>query len=543
MESAEPATSTRLLFAALGIVGIAVSLALATDLALVQLTLPKLAFVLGGVALLIPTLVVKDSRAYWLFLLVLSIPFDITKWLSIGIVDSQALVDTYGEPMSGTIGLEVYLSDIVLIAMVLSWIGRISLNRETLYFPKVGYMFVFYLAWAVLVSIINAPSIALSIFELFRESLYFVSFVYLINNVSTRVQFRSVVWAVILGLIIGAGSVIVFFERGIGTDTVAFAGLHDEPAAGTTRANKKISPDIAMSVQGGGRNLGSMGRIRGIKRSQGMFRHPAIAAGVCAVLLPTILAYLVVATRSLDRILYCLVYAWGFVALLLTFSRAGFIGFLASNVVFLVLGSWSGLISRKVVARAGIAVIVVVALGMPLVVTYLQTRPDSLAMRFYMFEAAIDGYSQHPVLGVGLNNSTAAMRAGRQELKDMGIPAAPEEPADSYYLAILTEVGPVGSILFFGFFVNIVMIAFGAIRDAGAEMKPLLVGMVAGIAALATQSIADGPLAGHAVSGTLWLFAALIVAIRRNSPVAASAPLVGAATDSFRPGFARSRRR
>jgi len=32
---------------------------------------------------------------------------------------------------------------------------------------------------------------------------------------------------------------------------------------------------------------------------------------------------------------------------------------------------------------------------------------------------------------------------------------------------------------------------------------------------LATQSIADGPLAGHAVSGTLWLFAALIVVIGR----------------------------
>ena len=101
-------------------------------------------------------------------------------------------------------------------------------------------------------------------------------------------------------------------------------------------------------------------------------------------------------------------------------------------------------------------------------------------MRFYMFEAAIQGYSQHPILGVGLNNSTAAMKAGRQELKDMGIPAATNEPADSYYLAILTEIGPIGSILFFGFFGKIVAIGLRSTREVAVEMKPLLVGMIAG---------------------------------------------------------------
>ena len=99
----------------------------------------------------------------------------------------------------------------------------------------------------------------------------------------------------------------------------------------------------------------------------------------------------------------------------------------------------------------------------------------------------------------------------------MGIPVAPAESADSYYLAILMEVGPVGSILFFGFFGKIVMIALRLTREVAVDMKPLTVGMVAGVASLATQSLADEPLAGHAVSGTLWLFAALIVVIARNT--------------------------
>jgi len=50
-------------------------------------------------------------------------------------------------------------------------------------------------------------------------------------------------------------------------------------------------------------------------------------------------------------------------------------------------------------------------------------------MRFYMFEAALQGYAQHhPILGVGLNNSTAAMKEGRLELRDIGIPVPPTEP-------------------------------------------------------------------------------------------------------------------
>ena len=213
--------------------------------------------------------------------------------------------------------------------------------------------------------------------------------------------------------------------------------------------------------------------------------------------------------------MFFLMYVWGFVALVLTFSRAGFIGFMAGTFVFLAVGGWSGFISRKLATRGGIAAALLVALSMPLLIGYLEARSETFFMRFYMFEAAMEGYSQHPILGVGLNNSTAAMKAGRQELKDMGIPAPTNEPADSYYLAILTEIGPVGSILFFGFFGKIVAIGLRSTREVAVEMKPLLVGMIAGLAALATQCIADGPLAGHAVSGTLWLFAALIVAMRR----------------------------
>jgi hypothetical protein len=47
------------------------------------------------------------------------------------------------------------------------------------------------------------------------------------------------------------------------------------------------------------------------------------------------------------------------------------------------------------------------------------------------------------------------------------------------------------------------------------DLKPLLVGIVAGFASLATQNLADDTLGGHAISAMLWLLVGLIVIIAR----------------------------
>jgi hypothetical protein len=514
MASARPTSPASLLLSGLGIIAVSVLVALATDIAVETISPAKLAFILGGFALLIPTMVVKDPKAYWLFLLVLSIPFDITKWLS-DVQLSQSLVDMYGMPMGST-GIEIYLTDVVLAAMLLPWLAGVCLRRERLFFPKSGYLFVFYLAWALLVSLINSESFDLSMYELCRQALYLVLFVYLINNVATRPQFRCAVWAVFLGLIIGAGTVIAFFEMGLGTNTVAFVGLHDQyQSAEGAQSQTHTKSTKELSVGETNQHLGSTDRGQA-KRSQGMFRHPGIAAGLCGLILPIVLAYLVAARTNRDRALFFMVYAWGLAGLVLTFSRAGFVGLVVGTLVFFAVGGWSGLMSRQALKLSAVAFALAVALSIPLTLVYLSTRPGAVIMRLYMAEAALQGYSEHPILGVGFNNSTAAMKPGRQDLKDMGIPVQKGEPADSYYLAILVEVGPLGALLFFGFFWKIAMVALRTMRKVPVDMKPLLVGMVAGGASVATQSVSDGPMTGHAVSAMLWLFAALIVAIARS---------------------------
>jgi len=306
--------------------------------------------------------------------------------------------------------------------------------------------------------------------------------------------------------------------------------LHDQAVTTISQGQAykpgaKTSYNDNLTLYGTGRRFGPADRGQGseIKRSQGMFRHPAIPASLCGLTLPIVLAYLIAARNNRDRTLCFTVFVLGITALVLTFSRAGAIGLTVGTLVFFAVGGRSGLISRRVLIPGIVALAMAFAVSIPLLLVYFGARPGAFLMRFYMFEAALQGYSEHPILGVGLNNSTAAMKAGRQALIDIGIPMPRTEPADSFYLAVLAEVGPIGFILFFAFFGKIVMIALRAMRDVVIDMKPLLVGIVAGIASLATQNIADAPMAGHAVSAMLWLFAALIVAIARYCP--ASAPM------------------
>jgi hypothetical protein len=514
-------------------------MALATDVALSQLTSVKVAFILGAFALLIPTVVIKHPKAYWLFLLVVSIPFDISKWLSTWLVEPQILIDLYGQPLGATT-IELYLTDLVLVVMVLPWLARVAMRREMVYFPAIGYLFVLYLIWAFLVSLINAQSYYLALFELWRQVMHFLFFVYLINNVKTRLELRSVIWAVFIGFIISAGTVVAFFQLGYTTQASIFSGLKDEPSKSIGfKPGKEKHFYQALTVDNE-RALGKEGRVSesAIKRSQGMFRHPAMAACICGLILPIVLAYLVVARRNVDRILLFMVFILGVLGLLLTFSRAGAIGFTVGTVAFLAVGSWSGLISRRVVTVVFFAWTVVVALSIPLLLVYFGARLETFYMRFNLFQAALQGYSQHPILGVGLNNSTGAMSPGKQEMRDIGIPIPVTEAADDLYLILLTEVGPVGFILFFLFFGKIVTIALRAIREGPMDLKPLLVGIVAGFASLATQNVADDTLGAHAISGMLWLLVSLIVVIARENQAETRSSPAGGHAASSRPRFA-----
>lgn len=142
---------TKSLPSRLAIVALGIAIGLATVVALTLVRPVLFAFALGGFVILIPTLFVRDQKAYWLFLLVLSIPLDISKRMTTWLVDPFAVLQDTGLPISGTLSLDLYLTDAILFVMMLPWLLRLCLRRETFYFPKIGYLFVLYLVWSLIV--------------------------------------------------------------------------------------------------------------------------------------------------------------------------------------------------------------------------------------------------------------------------------------------------------------------------------------------------------------------------------------------------------
>jgi hypothetical protein len=506
--NAQADSPARLIIAGSGVAALGVAVALVTVLTLTLLKPVLLVFALGGLGLLIPTLVMRDPKAYWLFLLVLSIPFDISKRITVWLADLGTLYNEYGIPASGTLSLDLFLTDIVLFAMLLPWVAALCLRRERLYFSKIGYLFVLYLAWALIVSLIEAESFYLSICEWCREVLYFLYFVYLTNNVVTRLQFRSIVLALFVGLIITSASVITFLALDI---TFSFASLYGDHVADHTMTT------FYETSSAGGLHT---------KRSAGIFPHPALAACFIALTLSIVLAHLTAARRHRDQILFATLFVSGCIASYMTFSRAGFAGLIAGSIVFFAVGRWSRLISGRAFAWSVIIFAMAVGLSAPLLIRSFESRPHSISRRWELIEITLDAYLHRPILGAGLNNSSVVIREGQLELRDKGRRPTPTT-VPVHYLVVLTEVGLVGFLLFFAFFWQIVRVALRSLRGADTEMKLLLVGIVAGLASLATQNSADVPLGGHSTNALLWLFAGLIIAIARRVQAERALPVTG----------------
>lgn len=511
--TAQPAGPARILIAGSSGVALGLLVALVTVLGMAVVRPVLLAFALGGIALLLPTFMMRDARAYWLFLLVLSIPFDISKNTTGWLVEQWTLLEEFGPPSSSVTSLDFYVTDVVLFAMLLPWLAELCVRRTTLYFPKIGYIYILYLVWAMIISLIGAPSLYLAIFEWCREALYFLSFVYLINNIVTRSQLRAVVGALLLGLVIETGTVITLFELDIGTESFLFSGIYGEHKD----VPKAFNTQSSLYAEGSGESR--------TKRAVGTFGAPVLAAYYLEFILPVVLAYLIAAQRLREAILFAAVFGAGCAALYLTFSRSALVGLGAGSVVLFLVARWSGLISRKRFARGVLIFALFAAVAAPLVISSIEARSGTASRRLELIELALDAYWQQPFLpifGGGLNNSTVVIKEGTQ-LTDKGRQATAQS-IHSHYVVVVTEVGLVGFLLLYVFFGKIVMIALRSISVGEAEIKPLLVGIIGGLAGVAVHNLGDG-LAGHATNTILWLYAALIIVTARRPRAERALPL------------------
>ncbi len=244
--------------------------------------------------------------------------------------------------------------------------------------------------------------------------------------------------------------------------------------------------------------------------------------------LPIVLACAISERIRQRRIIYATLFAVGCIALILTFSRSGLVGFMCGLVAFLPISRWAGLISRRAFENGMIVLIAAIAIGAPLVVVYLASRPEAAHFRLGLIDKGLKSFWDNPLFGSGMNNSTAVMEGGRRVLPNGQ--RAILEKLHLHYLVILVEDGLIGFILFFGFFIQIARKALRTMPFAEGDAKPVLVGIVTAMIGIAIQNFGD-PFQGHVTSAMLWFYCGLVVAIERRfqafpRPAPAGAPVL-----------------
>ncbi|MEG0780573.1 MAG: O-antigen ligase family protein, partial [Oscillospiraceae bacterium] len=184
-------------------------------------------------------------------------------------------------------------------------------------------------------------------------------------------------------------------------------------------------------------NAGMPGRVFSF------FDNPNAFAEVLIFLLPLVVALVLCSKRWYSRLAAAGIFALGVGALLMTYSRASWVGLALSAAVFVFL--WNPKLIPGLVLLAVVAVPFLPDTILNRILTITNLNDSSTSSRFPLYEAAINLIQERPVTGAGLGTD-----AVRQFIKSNNLyhARAPFVHAHNIYLQIWGELGIVGLLSF-----------------------------------------------------------------------------------------------
>jgi O-antigen ligase len=443
----------------------------------------------------LPAFLVRDPEAYWFGVFVLAMMVEVQKAFG----DGLNVIARYGfeietAPSVSQLLPELRLSDIPLLVLLALWAWKLARHQKRIVFPRIAWIAAAYFAWAG-ISVLTSPHPYLGAVEWTRQFKFFVVFLWIVNNIDRRVLLRVAVAGAIVVLTFQAALTITRFSLGFTFLTGNAFGRQDAVD----------STDHLRIDEGEG------GAPR--RRAFGTVSSPRGTAGHLLLLLPwAVLGAALVPDRRARTALLA-VFGLGVVALLLTYSRAGLVGFLVGCLVGLaVLFRW-GVVSRRGLGAIVLAGVLAGLVAAPVAHRFLAARPGNVKVRTAQYHAALGMARAHPLFGVGFNNHTLVQRdystwATSAPLDDP-VKSSFLHPIHSQHLANLVEIGFVGVALWLGFFLALARRAWRALDVPDPLLAVTLGASLVGGVALFTQMLAD-PVHEATILGLLWLQGGLV---------------------------------
>lgn len=204
-------------------------------------------------------------------------------------------------------------------------------------------------------------------------------------------------------------------------------------------------------------------------RVQSFFDNPNTFAEVLILLLPLALALALCAKRAPLRLLALGVFALGTAALLMTYSRASWIGFAFSMVVLVCL--WQPRFLPLFFLGCLIAIPLLPQTVWNRILTIGNLKDTSTASRVPLYEAALRALGRRPIRGVGLGTAPAQAYI---EAYGLYHGTAPYVHAHNFYLEVWLETGLLGLVSFLASILWSIKTAAHAARRGGDRAARLL---------------------------------------------------------------------
>lgn len=417
-------------------------------------------------------LAVGDIRKVLLAVIVLDIPFQVN--INFGYRADEAKLGAWG-------GLEVSLTTISLVILYGLWVSKLltKTGAQARPWSRAALPGLAFVA-ATALSIAVARDATLSLYELASLVQLLLLFVYIVGTVRSRQDVLFVTAMLLVSLVLESTFMVAADLLGL---NINFAGI---------KTSAWVSQDAAGELSRAAGTLGSA--------------NPA-ATYLLGVLAPALSVLMTRLGRGY-KLLAVAGFALGLVALVMTYSRGGWIGF---AVALLVLGFVSWRRGWLPIAIPLIAVVLAVPVALVFghdIAARLAGNDNGAAYsRVILGRLAFRVIRAKPWLGVGANNFPIVMR----EYTTPDFAGAWLYAAHDKYLLIWSEAGIGGLLTFIWFLLSSVYWGWKCWMVKDRLLSSLALGFTAAILGIMAQMFFE-PFHNRAQLQLLWLYAALLAA-------------------------------
>lgn len=435
---------------------------------------------LGATSLM---LVVASARRILLFVLTFTVP----------IYFEKALIVSPGN-LSLANGAGVTLSDVLIMTLLVVFLANLSLQQVEIHFFH-------------LITVSGFTWLLFSMFSLLAASDGQLVIIQLINMgkllLLCWVVASTIRDEVDVAFVIGALMLCMLFQSLVGV----YQGVTGHP--------------VGLDFLGETTDVHQQQLSEGlVNRVQGTMGHPNSYAMYLSTLLPFALALLFSTARSSLKVLVSIALCLGGLGLVFSLSRSAWIDLLVVISIVLVLAVRRKRVSPKAaVLIAGATSLILIGLvlfGPDIILSRLTSNDQGSAYgRITLDQTALAMISDHPLVGVGLNNYTLA-----SPQYDVGVRDGQSPPVvHNAFLLIAAETGLVGLTAFLAFLAILLVQALRIVDLATNDTVWVAgVGIFSAFVALTVHSMADYALLGSLqVFTQFWLLAGLSAALSQGS--------------------------